>query len=870
MDSQDLSGKTLGQYQLQALLGVGGMGAVYRAYQTSLNRIVAIKVLPSALGANPDFAMRFRREAQTIAALQHPNIIPIHDYGTEGNTTYIVMPLLSGGTLADRLKAGVNFSLPTVVDLLKKLSAALDHAHFSGVVHRDLKPANIMFDAHDTPFLVDFGIAKILSGTDTLITQQGATVGTPPYMAPEQWRGEQLSPATDQYALAIVVYQVLTGQLPFTGDTTHAFMYQHLEKEPEMPHVVRRDLPKDISDVLLRALAKQPQARYPTMTAFAQDFERAASGLKPTRSIPTKSATITAPPPQRPIYQQPIAWISLIVLLGIIGVMFFLLLSNQNGNDDTETTATSESNVSVALSPSATDVPPTATPSPEPSSTPTLSPTDTPEPTVDTALLATETEVVRQTQVSMAVGATLTARASMAVTLGDSGLVTETHVAEITQTASAQANAATQTASAASPTPTRADQTPNFDSIGILGTRSAQQTGTASVISATEAVTDTPEPTTTEAPSLEPSLTPTEEPTLEPTATSTEEPTSTPTEEPTATLASTVTPTLVPSDEPTLTPTDVPTEEPTLTPTNEPTPTTAPPTPTATIARPTATATVPPADPLMAFTSDRDGNAEIYVVYQGDAGEQRLTDNPATDRSPSWSPDGNTIAFASDRDGEFYIYLMRSDGSSPHRLTDRAYPEANPVWSPDGEWIAYHSNVDDNWDIYKTNVVTGTTVRLTESGGDDLAPTWSPDGLYIMFMSYRDGDWELYMVDTETLGYRRMTSHVAEHMFPSWGPFGNLIAFMSDRDGNREIYLVLLELGANVTDARFSVIRRVTNDPEEDTTPQWSPNGIDIAFVTRRNGTQDIYLTNSAGSDIRQVTDNSANDYDPAWYPFQP
>lgn len=862
MDSQDLSGKTLGQYQLQALLGVGGMGAVYRAYQISLNRIVAIKVLPSVLGANPDFAMRFRREAQTIAALQHPHIIPIHDYGTEGNITFIVMPLLSGGTLSDRLKAGVNFSLPTVVDLIKKLAAALDHAHFSGVVHRDLKPANIMFDAHETPFLVDFGIAKILSGTDTLITQQGATVGTPPYMAPEQWRGEQLSPATDQYALAIVVYQVLTGQLPFNGDTTHAFMYQHLEKDPEMPHVVRRDLPKDISDVLLRALAKQPQARYPTMTAFAQDFERAASGLKPTRTVPTKSATVAVPPAQRPLYQQPIAWVSLIVLLGIIGVMFFLLLSNQNGDKNNEATATTEANVGAVVSPSATDVPPTDTPSPEPSLTPTLAPTDTPEPTVDTVALATETEVVRQTQVSMAVAATLTARASVAVTSDDSSLITETHIAELTQTASTQAITATETASFASPTPTRAAQTPNFDSVGILGTRSAQQTSTVSVISETEAVTDTPEPTVTptieptatEEPTREPSHTPTEEPTQAPSATPTDEPTSTPTEEPTAT------------DTPTSTPTDAPT----LTPTVEPTPTTVPPSPTATIAQPTATATVPPADPLMAFTSDRDGNPEIYVVYQGDAGEQRLTNDSATDRSPSWSPDGNTIAFASNRDGEFYIYLMRPDGTNLRRLTDRTDAEANPVWSPDGEWIAYHSNVNDNWDIYKTNVATGSTVRLTESGGDDLAPTWSPDGQYIMFMSYRDNDWELYMVDAETLGYRRMTSFVAEHMFPSWGPFGNLIAFMSDRDGNREIYLVLLELGSSVSDARFSVIRRVTSDPDEDTAPQWSPNGIDIAFVTRRNGTQDIYLTNSAGSDIRQVTDNSANDYDPAWYPFQP
>lgn len=865
MDTQDLSGKTLGQYQLQALLGVGGMGAVYRAYQISLNRVVAIKVLPSILGANPDFAMRFRREAQTIAALQHPHIIPIHDYGSEGNLTFIVMPLLSGGTLADRLKVGASFTIPAVVDLLKKLSSALDHAHYAGVVHRDLKPANIMFDAYDTPFLVDFGIAKILSGTDTLITQQGATVGTPPYMAPEQWRGEQLSPATDQYAMAIVLYQVLTGQLPFVGETTHSFMYQHLEKEPEMPHVMRRDIPKEISEVLLRALSKQSQARYPTMTAFAQDFERAAAGQKPTRpatkSMTTAPSVSTAP---RPLYQQPIAWISLVVLLGAIGVMLFLLMSGQGNDKDQDTTATVETNSGVVVSPSVTDVAPSDTPTPQPTSTPTLAPTDTPQPTIDTVALATETEVTRQTQVALAVAATLTARASVAVTFDDSGLVTQTAEAGFTQTASAVAATGTATSVLE---PTRVLMTPNFDSLGLLGTRTARQTEAAILASSA-----TVEPTFT----AEPTSSPTDEPTA--TLAPTDAPTLTPTIEPSPSM----TPTASPTDEPTVTAT--PSDVPTFTPTSEPTKTHTPtlePSATATASptvavEPSRTATptntfVPQTDPMMAFTSDRDGNAEIYVMYQDEGGEQRITNDPATDRSPTWSPSGSQIAFASDRDGVFYIYLMDADGTNVHRLTDGTSPEANPVWSPDGNWIAYHANVNNNWDIYVTSTNNGITVRLTESGGDDLSPTWSPDSRYIMFMSYRDNDWELYMVDVETLDYRRMTSFVAEHMFPSWGPFGNLIAFMSDRDGNREIYLVLLELGADVSEARFSVIRRVTSDSAEDTAPQWSPNGIDIAFVSRRGSdTQDIYLTNSAGSDLRRLTDNAANDYDPAWYPNQP
>lgn len=904
MDTQDLSGKTLGQYQLEALLGAGGMGAVYRAYQINLNRAVAIKVLPSGLGANPDFALRFRREAQTVAALQHPHIIPIHDYGSEGTLTYIVMPLLSGGTLADRLKDGAHFSLPAVVDLLKKLASALDHAHYSGVVHRDLKPANIMFDAHNTPFLVDFGIAKILSGTETLVTQQGATIGTPPYMAPEQWRGEQLSPATDQYALAIVIYQTLIGQLPFAGDTTHAFMYQHLEKEPEMPHVVRRDLPKEISEVLLRALAKPPQARYPTITALAQDFERAATGLKPARTtaikLTTPTSTRVAP---KPLYQQPIAWVSLVVLLGVIALLIVLLMNNQDGSTGITGTATAEANIGDVIGASPTEMlsdAPTFTPSP----TQTPAATFISESIDDNGLVATETGVARASQVVAAVAATLTAQvtqATIVVTFDDTILITRTAIAGHTQTASALA--VTQTAINSTPTPTlttptpqlssgnilathnarrtalannstdnfeatptQVPETPRFSSGGIIATRNARQTQATSGSSTTVETTPvqtTPTPQLSSggiiathnarqtmgvgsiesSPTPEPTFTPSIEPTL--TLTPTQEPTHTPTDTP----SPTVTPTLTPSSTSTASPTVTIQPSPTSTLTPSPT---------------------PQGDPLMAFTSDRDGNAEIYVMYQS-GHEQRLTQHSAADRSPTWSPDGRQIAFASDRDGAFFIFLMNPDGTNVRRLTNRANAEAAPAWSPNGEWIAYHSNVNDNWDIYMTHVNTGVTLGLTQTNGDDLSPTWSPDSRYIMFMSFRDNDWELYMVDVETYQYRRMTSFVAEHMFPSWGPLGNLIAFMSNRDGNREIYIVLLETGIDVAHSRFSVIRRVTTDPAEDTTPQWSPNGIDIAFVSRRDsGTQDIYLTNSAGSDLRRLTSDSGNNYDPAWYPYQP
>ncbi|MCD4685442.1 MAG: serine/threonine protein kinase, partial [Anaerolineae bacterium] len=185
MGIQDLSGHLFGQYELRELLGAGGMGAVYRAYQSNLKREVAIKVMPPTLAADANFLTRFSREAETAAALEHPHIIPVYDYGVEGGTSYIVMRLLSGGTLTDRLTQRTTraFPMPSLGEvghILMQLASAFDYAHNQGVIHRDIKPGNIMFDNHGNAFLVDFGIAKILASTAAL-TATGAVLGTPLY-----------------------------------------------------------------------------------------------------------------------------------------------------------------------------------------------------------------------------------------------------------------------------------------------------------------------------------------------------------------------------------------------------------------------------------------------------------------------------------------------------------------------------------------------------------------------------------------------------------------------------------------------------------------------------------------------------------------
>ncbi|HEX3051456.1 MAG TPA: serine/threonine-protein kinase, partial [Aggregatilineaceae bacterium] len=271
MNIHTLSGTRLGQYQLYELIGVGGMAAVYRAYHPALNRFVAIKVLSPSLAQDPQYIERFDREARIAGTLEHRYIVPIYDYGVQDGISYVVMRLLTGGTLAQRTRQSA-LPLDQVMTLLDQLAGALDFAHSRGIIHRDIKPSNIMFDDEGNAYITDLGIAKLMEGT-TSFTSTGQVMGTPLYMAPEQWRAEPLTPAADQYALAVMVYGLVAGHPPFEAPTPHALMYFHLNQMP--PRVDRPGVPDAVSQVLARALAKRPQDRFPTVTQFAQAFAAA-------------------------------------------------------------------------------------------------------------------------------------------------------------------------------------------------------------------------------------------------------------------------------------------------------------------------------------------------------------------------------------------------------------------------------------------------------------------------------------------------------------------------------------------------------------------------------------------------------------------
>ena len=271
----DLTGRTLGGYRVLAPAGQGGMADVYQGYQPALDRYVALKILAPRLASDTAFYERFQREAAVIARLRHPNIVQVYDFGTAENLTYMVMEYIAGPTLKQRSyevrKQGQLLPRDQVLTVTHDVAAALDYAHARGLIHRDVKPANVLLRGTDWPdpnrqatepyaVLTDFGVVKMLEGAQFTLT--GMTLGTPDYMSPEQASGEEVTPASDIYSLGVLVYEMLTGQLPFTADAPLSVLYMHMSDTPPAACTLVPDLPAGVDAVLGRALAKSPRERF--------------------------------------------------------------------------------------------------------------------------------------------------------------------------------------------------------------------------------------------------------------------------------------------------------------------------------------------------------------------------------------------------------------------------------------------------------------------------------------------------------------------------------------------------------------------------------------------------------------------------------
>jgi serine/threonine-protein kinase len=272
-----LEGKTLGKYRVIEQLGRGGMAIVYKAYHPELDRYVAIKVLQSFLIEGEDFLTRFSREAKTVANLRHPNIVQIHDFDVEGDLPFMVMEYIEGKTLKARLSElspeQERLPLDETLRIFRQIASALHYAHRKGLYHRDVKPANILIDTEEHVYLADFGIARIVS--DTAFTASGAFLGTPSYIAPEQAMGESITRACDIYSLGVVLYELVTGKVPFDADTPLAVIQQHISAPLPMPSSLRSDIPEALERVILRALAKEPGDRYTSAAEMLEAVEEA-------------------------------------------------------------------------------------------------------------------------------------------------------------------------------------------------------------------------------------------------------------------------------------------------------------------------------------------------------------------------------------------------------------------------------------------------------------------------------------------------------------------------------------------------------------------------------------------------------------------
>jgi serine/threonine-protein kinase len=623
-----LVGSRFGPYEIIEEVGKGGMATVYRAYQPAMDRFVAVKVIHRAIAADKTSLERFQREARLIARLEHPHLLPVYDYNGEHDPPYIVMRYLEGSTLKDALEDGP-LPLADAVLIFRQIGAALDYAHRQNVVHRDIKPSNVLIDVDGNAFLMDFGIARLIESNEGL-TQSGFAVGTPSYMSPEQGMGAQVDKRSDIYSLGVMLYQTITGELPFKSDTAMGIIMHHINTPPPKASHTNPALPPALDAVITRAMAKTPDERYQSATELALAFARAAeigadatpstvrktaqrsfdslmasrearkdeldktmAGFAASRAIPTTvpkpastaldGATIITsseqkvqPPPRRASSRLPLIFGAVATLL--VGALLFAALRPQ---------------ADIALTPtplptgegllSATDSTLTPTPSPEgdgitarPTVTPTNRVTDTDaapsatRPPTDTPISNTQTPIP-DTQTP--IPPTPTPATAVAQVLRDLvvrlGPGTNYPVVDTipVDTALTILGITDDGSWLQVELP---DGRIAWLSAGRLVDVSGNIASIAIAQAPTETPSSTPEPTSTETPTVTPlptdTLTATVTPSLTPSATTTPSPI--PTDTPTATPTPTPspTPTLTPSATPTLTPTITPSPTPTVTP----------------------------------------------------------------------------------------------------------------------------------------------------------------------------------------------------------------------------------------------------------------------------------------------------------------
>jgi len=710
---QDFIGAYFGQYKILALIGEGGMGMVYRAHDTLLNREVAIKLLPPELARDREFVSRFRREAETAASLDHPHIVAIYNIGEQDGVHYLAMRLLEGQPLNQVLKQSGALPPERALHITEQVARALDYAHARGVVHRDVKPANIMVGADEHVTLMDFGIAKAMTGSR--LTRTGTMIGTPEYMAPEQFTGEQVDLRADIYALAVVLYEMLTGRVPFTGETPVSISHAHVYQQPAPPRQHNTQIPTAVEQVVLRALAKRPEARYPNAGALADALRAALHG----GAVPPSSAIPVSAPVRQPLKivtpdGREYALAPGTLHLGRSEENDVVINDSQVSRRHAEIHSDAQSSAIVDLN----------------SANGTF---------VNGQRLTPHHPHRLQAGMSIRLGTEATLQVQ-------SGPPVRRKTAPLEPPGSRPAYPPDRTtARAAAPPPSQKPKL--LKSIGGLGcVVGAIGLGLIAVVVIGLIVWKNLRGPATPTPDVVTVIIPTPE-----------------------LVVVTATPDLQEATQPAIPVTVIVTATP-----PPATPTTRP-----TMLTKTATPTTPPpvttATDRIVYACGNVGSSNICVVDL--AGNTRtLISDAKDDAEPDWHPTTQQLVFQSNRDGNYDVFISDADGRNVKNLTQtRGKDERMPDWSPDGQSIVYEiGDGVDNGDIVMQVIAANRAYTLAAG----RAPVWSPDGNYVAYMQKQsNGYWQLYVFDVRNKTARKLT-HSDEHCrFPAWSPDGEWLAY---------------------------------------------------------------------------------------------